>query len=130
MGRPAKYTSPEELQARVDEYFASLLGDDGAYNKAPTMASLARALGYVSRQSLYDAEKVGDDFSYIIKRARLDIEACWEQKLAYGQCTGAIFWLKNHAGYTDKMAQEITGKDGAPVGFRFVSPDATTSEEV
>lgn len=26
--------------------------------------------------------------------------------------------------------QEITGKDGAPVGFRFVSPNVATSEEV
>lgn len=112
MGRPAKYAEAEAFEAKVNEYFNGLL-DDPERPQPPTMAGLALHLGYTSRQSLYDAEKKKDEFSYIIKRARLKIEGYWETRLAGNSPTGAIFWLKNHSGYNDKTTQELTGADGS-----------------
>jgi hypothetical protein len=98
IGRPPKYKSPEELQEAIDAYFE--------LTDKPTISGLALALGFESRQSFYDYEQ--GDFSYTIKRARLQIEAVYEQKLHGAQCTGAIFALKNF-GWTDKTEVEQTG---------------------
>jgi len=110
-GRPRKYDTPEDLGDKIEEYFANL------EDKPPTVSGLARNLGFSSRQSMWDYGK-DERFSYLISDARLRIENYWESKLATGACTGSIFWLKNHAGYTDK--QEISGPDKGPIGFRFV----------
>lgn len=123
MGRPRIYETAEELEAAINEYFDGLSGEDGK-ESPPSMSGLARAIGFSSRQSLNDYEK-DDRFSYLIKAARLDIETYWECRLAGTSPTGAIFWLKNHAGYKD--AHEVTGKDGGPIGFRFVNPVGETS---
>ena len=44
--------------------------------------------------------------------------------------TFAIFTAKNVLGWRDKVEQEITGKDGAPLGpsviaIQFMNPDGT-----
>lgn len=109
-GRPAKYKDPLQLAELIDDYFNSLVIDE-EHSKPPTMAGLALSLGYTSRQSIYDAEKRNDDFSYLIKKARITVENYWESRLATQSCTGAIFWLKNHAGYTDKMTNELTSPE-------------------
>ena len=98
-GRPVKYSDPEELEELIESYFNG--------NTTPTMAGLALYLG-LSRQGLneYTAK---DQFSYIIKRARLKIEALYEEKLIYStQPTGVIFALKN---MYSKDRQDVTTND-------------------
>jgi len=114
-GRPAKFSTPEELQKKVDEYF------NGGANKRTyvtaggnvevevlTICGLAYYLGFVSRQSLLDYEnKI--EFTDIIKTARLRIEMNYEELLQDRTPTGSIFALKN-MGWKDRS--ELTGADG------------------
>ncbi len=121
-GRPAKYSTPEELEERIDNYFTTecktvpILDEDGnvlttkmgkpmiEYNP-PTMAGLALYLGFADRQSLYDYKKK-EKFSYVIRRAIARMEEYAEKQLTIGQTSGAIFWLKNH-GWNEKNVTEI-----------------------
>jgi hypothetical protein len=100
-GRPAKYSTEEELQSKIDEYWDNL-GD-----KKPTITGLALYLGFESRQSFYDYEKKGE-FSYTIKKARLRVENVYEQNLHSNNPSGSIFALKNF-GWTDKQEIEHSG---------------------
>lgn len=112
-GRPAMFRTPEEMQTKIDEYFATRVGQfpmrDGegnqVYTKAgiplfeeqpPTVAGLALFLGFTDRTSFYEY-KTRPAFSDTVKRAITRIEQ-------YAECgvmikdkpTGNIFWLKNH----------------------------------
>ena len=119
-GRPALYSSPEELQAKIDEYF-----NGGANQKEyPTLAGsvkipiytisgLAYFLGFNSRQSFYDYEN-RVEFSDIIKRSRLRIEMNYEENLFDKACTGSIFALKN-MGWHDKIETDHTIKFAEPI---------------
>lgn len=115
MGRPREYETVEGMDDAIQAYFNSLIAEDGT-RRPPTMAGLAYALGFASRQSLYDYSKE-DGFSYVLKRARLIIEDYHESRMSGNSPTGSIFWLKNHAGYTDKT--EISGKDDAPLTIKI-----------
>ena len=114
MARPRKYNTSEEIEEAIEAYFAGL--SEKETPKPPTMAGLAYALGFDSRQSLYDYEK-DSRFTYAIKRAKLAIEVWYEERMNGNAPTGAIFWLKNHAGYTDK--QEISGNEEKPVSLNI-----------
>jgi hypothetical protein len=115
-GAPSLFKTPEELQAKIDEYF------NGGANKklyptalggiveipCYTLCGLAYFLGFEDRQSLYDyKERV--EFSCVIKKARLRIEMMYEENLNEKSPAGSIFALKN-MGWHDK--QELTGADG------------------
>lgn len=93
-----KYKSPEEMQAKVDEYFAEcqghpLLDDDGrpvtdkfGYpiildSKPLTVTGLALALGFTTRQSLLNYQAKSNKFQEIIERAKLRIENYAEMRL-------------------------------------------------
>ena len=118
-GRPRHYDTPEELQEAIDKYFIDIAGiktaevsPDGTitekWTRLPepaTITGLALAIGFESRQSIYDYEKEGD-FSYIIKTARMRVECEYEKKLSSTAPTGAIFALKN-MGWKDKSEQDI-----------------------
>lgn len=108
-GRPATYETPELMAQAIELYFKTCVAEK-AY---PSITRLAYALGFESRQSFYDYE-AKPEFSYIIKRSRLLVEAGYEDALRYNNCTGSIFALKN-MGWKDKTENEIYGKDGAPV---------------
>jgi hypothetical protein len=88
------------------------------------MTGLALALGFCSRQSLYDYEGK-DAFSYTIKVARLRIENSYEEHLFTKSCTGAIFGLKN-LGWSDKYEQEISGLDS--ININIVKPKKKRGE--
>lgn len=105
-GKPALFESAEALLEAITAYFDSL--DDGENTKPPTMAGLAYALGFESRQSMYDYENRSEPYSYVVKRARLAIERHHESRLSGTTPTGSIFWLKNHAGYVDKSEVDMT----------------------
>lgn len=142
-GRPPKYKTPNELQERIDAYFNSCWVDkvtevtdkEGKctmstvrYQDRPyTVAGLALGLGFNSRTSLldYDAKP---EFLNIIKKAKLQIETCWEEGLAGKSPTGNIFWLKNHAGYKSEVVDQkvdITHYGG----ITFFPPMPKTMEE-
>lgn len=99
MGRPPIFETPEQLETTIQEYLDSCKeGKDYL-----TITGLALYCGFESRQSFYDYEK-RDDFSYIIKKARLHVENAYEKRLNGNVPTGAIFALKN-MGWKD--SQEI-----------------------
>lgn len=111
------FTSPEEIEKLVEEYFETgvtikkvVLGPPNARYTidlpVPTITGLCLFLGFESRQSFYAYEQK-PEFSYTIKKARLLIENEYEEMLAAGNTTGAIFALKNF-GWTDR--QEIDQK--------------------
>lgn len=125
-GRPRKFSSPEELEAKIEQYFREkckdeiIKSDDGepVYNKfgglqvkenPPTTTGLALFLGFVDRQSLYDYIKRGDEFSCIMKKAASTIEEYVEKRLLSNGGAPHIFWLKNY-GWRDKQEVEHSGK--------------------
>jgi hypothetical protein len=121
-GRPPIYTTPEELQEKIDDYFKNgveskpvVVGKGDGKTvidiPVPTITGLCLYCGFESRQSFYDYEK-REQFSYIIKKARLFVEKHYEELLQVGNTTGAIFALKN-MGWIDRVNQDVTtnGKD-------------------
>lgn len=130
VGRPLLFSTEEELTDKVESYFEYIKGEfedvfvtktnkDGSTEEAPqriwtrhgetpSITGLALFLGFESRQSVYDYEKRGE-FSYSIKRARLRVEASYEQYLLTQSATGAIFALKNF-GWVDNKAVDLTTK--------------------
>ena len=114
-GRPNIFESVEDLQSKIDSYFA-----DGAFMKsgdttvyAPTMAGLARACGVDRRTITNYAHK--DEFFPAIKEARARVEEALEQRLYGNSVTGIIFNLKNNFGWQDKTEQEVTTKELKPI---------------
>ncbi|KAB2587286.1 hypothetical protein BS297_00995 [Rhodococcus erythropolis] len=88
-----------------------------------TITGLARALK-TSRETLLDYESgkyddkaddidaAGDKFSDTIKDAKLRVQQNAEEFLMSGApATGAIFWLKNNAGWKDRQEVDHTTKD-------------------
>ncbi len=113
IGRPPKYTSPEEMQEKIDAYFEECKGhilknDEGepVIDKfgrpivldahPPTVTGLALALGFVSRQSLltYQGKK---SFMDTITRAKARVERYAEERLFDRDgSNGAKFSLQNN----------------------------------
>lgn len=107
-GRPAHYSSPDELREKVIEFFDQC---EEKKEKA-TITGLCLYLGFSSRSSLDDYEKRSDEFSYIVKRCRLAVENSYE----LGGQTIDIFALKN-MGWKDKTEQEVRYPDGVQLVF-------------
>lgn len=130
-GRPPKFETAEQLQKKINEYFKNCPDKKNIITKTgevvefptPTICGLCYFLGFESRQSFYDYEKI-EKFSYIIKRARLFVEKEYELLLQSNNCTGAIFALKN-MGWVDKTQQELTGVNGEPLTVKkvYVTPE-------
>jgi len=137
-GRPPKFATPELLQQAIDEYFESCWVDkvtettdkDGKctmsevrYQQRPyTIAGLAYHLE-MTTQALRNYE-AKDEFLCIIKRAKQKVEMNIEEQLIDGKsAAGPIFWLKNHAGYSDTQKVELTGADGKPVEHKHELSD-------
>ena len=120
-GQPPKYSDPEELDSKVQDYLAEIKES----GEPATITGLALYLGFCSRQSFYDYENL-KEFSYTIKKARLTIESKYEIALHGGNASGPIFALKN-LGWSDKqeIKQELT-VSGAPT---ITFSDTTHKEE-
>lgn len=103
MGRPPFYSTIEELNKAIAGYFDIHLTKTG---ERPTITGLALYLGFTSRQAILNYEEK-PDFVDAIKKAKLRIEASYEQAIYNGNAAGPIFALKNF-GWTDK--QEIDQK--------------------
>ena len=99
-GRPLKYSSPEELQKLIDQYF------EVTAPKEVTITGLALHLD-TSRETLCNYEEK-DDFFDTIKRAKLRVEHAYEMRgLSVGNAFD-IFRLKN-MGWKDKQEVESSG---------------------
>lgn len=113
-GRPPKYKSMEEIEDKIEQYFAicegePLLDDEGKQivnkygcpcwikpPKPPTVTGLALALGFASRQALlnYQAKK---EFNDTITRAKSRVEEYAESRLFDRDgSNGAQFSLRNN----------------------------------
>lgn len=113
-GRPPKYRNVEEIEDKIDQYFAicegePLLDDEGKQivnkygcpcwikpPKPPTVTGLALALGFASRQALlnYQAKK---EFNDTITRAKSRVEEYAESRLFDRDgSNGAQFSLRNN----------------------------------
>jgi hypothetical protein len=95
-GRPLKFSTPEEMQEKIDAYFACC--DE---NEEPiTITGLALALD-TTRELLCDYEEK-DEFSDTIKKAKLRVQHAYEKRLVKRGNAGDIFALKNF-GWKDKQ---------------------------
>lgn len=143
-GRPPLFTNPEELEAKISEYYVYIKGEYHFEEKSyinkkgeeinkevivwdreaepPTITGLALFLGFCSRQSFYDYESRAE-FSYAIKRARMKIESEYEKNLYNDRPIGSIFALKN-MGWKDKHEIEETSKRVV----RLLDPEDEESE--
>lgn len=147
-GRPPKYT--DDFADQLIEYFNApptreVVVRDKHGNETtqvmpgvfPTLARFAANIG-VCRDTLHDWATAKNPngthrqpkFSDAYKRAK----ALQEANLVEGTMAGAynstfaIFTAKNVLGWRDKIEQEITGKDGAPLAgiqVMFVNADGT-----
>ena len=126
-GRPPKYRTVEELQAKIDAYFTAcegtpLLDDEGKavtdkYGEPvlvgahpPTVTGLALALGFTGRQALlnYQARR---GFVDTITRAKARCEAYAEERLFdRNGANGAQFSLKCNFGWNDKAPADTDGE--------------------
>jgi len=111
-GRPAMWDNVDELEQKIINYFDSCkpIVEEGNIIDfgTPTITGLALALGFASRQSIYDY-KGKEEFAYTIKKALLRVENGYEKRLSHNGATGAIFALKN-MGWKDKQEVEQTGQ--------------------
>ena len=100
IGRPAKFTSPEEVQKLGDEYFAV------TPEQKISITGLCLHLGVV-RNTLLEYEKM-PDFSDTIKMLKLRVEHAYEVRGIEGTAAPAfvIFALKNFS-WKDKFEQEF-----------------------
>ncbi|MDK0651602.1 terminase small subunit [Clostridium perfringens] len=115
-GRPLKFKSPKELQAKIDAYYEWAKEN----KKHITITGLAWFLD-TNRQTLlrYEeddsellksvSEDVRQAFRDTVKRAKARIEMEYEESLYNkNSAVGAIFTLKNNYNYVDK--QEVAQK--------------------
>lgn len=113
-GKPPLYKTPEELQKKIDAYFkgkgvlenvskASSNKKKNEQRPIYTITGLCLYLGFESRQAFYRLEDK-QEFSYTIKKARMQIENVYEERLQSSNSTGAIFALKNFGWKDDQDA--------------------------
>jgi len=142
-GRPPIYEMPEQMQEAIDDYYESCWdiveikrgeGESQTIEtvrrqmRPYTIMGLALAIG-MTRETLCEYAKKGE-FSDIVKRAKAIVERDVEENLLAGKnAAGPIFWLKNHAGYTDKVIQEQSGPNGGPQQHEVVTVHAESPEE-
>ena len=96
-GRPRIFNSPEELEAKIDEYF-----NGREYNEI-TITGLCLHLG-INKDTFYEYAK-RPEFKFIIDMARLKVENSYEIALRKNGGTENIFVLKNF-GWKDKTEAE------------------------
>lgn len=111
-GRPPHYTTAEEMQVKIDEYFTY----QDELKRPLTITGLALHLGFCDRSSFYDYEE-NEGFFYTIKKARTRIENNYEEHLFSKAYPGAIFALKNF-GWKDKQEIEHSGNESKPITIK------------
>ncbi len=117
-GRPLKFKTPAEMQAKIDAYFDHCDEVGEPY----TITGLALALD-TYRDVLIDYQNK-DEYSNAVKRAKQRCENFAEKRIyADKNAAGPIFALKNY-GWKDKTETDITSK-----GEQLGSPDPVLAEK-
>lgn len=108
MARPYKY-SVEELENKIDDYFEDRTDPEKKINFV-SITDLCYFLD-VDRSTFY-RWKNKSGYATIVKKAEQAIISVWEQQLMLPgrNTTGAIFWLKNFAGMSDKVEHQHSGQ--------------------
>lgn len=107
MARPYKY-SVDEMEQKINEFFYELENKEGKINP-PTLYDLSDYLE-IDRSTLFRYEK-RDGYAKIMKRAKNSIISWWVRQLAIPgrPTTGVIFYLKNVAGWADRVEHQHSG---------------------
>lgn len=101
VGQPKKFPTPEGLANKALEYFTWC---NETKNKI-TFAGLRVFVGF-SRENWSAYKNDYKEYSDTIYTIEQLLEAEWEGKLGWaGSTQGAIFWLKNKAGWKDEVTQ-------------------------
>jgi len=114
-GRPPKFTSVEQVETLIEDYFKNeaYMGEGDNKMFAPTMSGLAYKLD-MCRKTLLNYSK-DDKFLHTIKRARERVHQALEQRLYGNNVAGIIFNLKNNFDWQDKSISQIGGIEGNPL---------------
>ena len=120
MTRKLKFNSPEELQEKIDAYFASCDEE----NEPITITGLALALD-TSREVLCNYEE-NELYVDTIKRAKLRVENAYEKRLVRRGNGGDVFALKNF-GWKD--TKEVDGSFDITQLVIEAIDDKTTDDE-
>lgn len=107
-----KYKSAQELQASIDEYFATCNDEN-----PPLISGLAYHLDMNTESLRRYGES--EEFYATVKRAKQRVEMYLEKRLQQQSPVGSIFSLKNNFGWKDKTEQELTGADGGPIQTKW-----------
>jgi len=103
-----KFENAKELRGRIDAYFS----DCDTQKKPYTITGLALALE-TNRQTLlrYENEYDDQEIADLIRQAKARCESDVEHRLLTGKGSpaGAIFWLKNNAGWRDQTDVQVSG---------------------
>lgn len=99
VGKPKIYPTPEELAFKAIEYMEwATTCDKGKF----TFAGLRFYVGF-SRQDWHNYKNKYPEYFDTMNQIETMLEDYWEKKLGWGGSTqGAIFWLKNKAGWKDE----------------------------
>jgi len=99
VGKPKKYPTPEELAYKAIEYFDWCTEvDKGKF----AFAELRLFVG-MNRSDWHNYKVNYPEYLDTISHIEELLEASWEKKLSWaGSTQGAIFWLKNRAGWKDE----------------------------
>ena len=96
-----KYQSAEQVQELIDQYFDGIKDEE-----LPTITGLTLALGFNSRQALFEylddkpKNPVKRKCIDLIKKAKTRVEHAIEQRsMGRFNPAGPIFWLKANAGW-------------------------------
>lgn len=141
VGRPLMYETPEEMQAKIDEYFEECKGEtlcdsDGSpmvdkYGnvirvgaKPLTITGLALALGFTSRRALLNYQEK-DEFFHTITRAKAKVEQYAEERLFDKDgANGAKFSLANNFdGWKEKKEIEADVNNRVTINVELVDDD-------
>jgi len=117
VGRPRKFSSPEDLESKIDAYFASCTEETTdeqgktkiRYKRPYTITGLALALDTTRKTLLNYRKEYEAEYLPSLKKALEICQNFAEENLYTGkQVAGTIFVLKNNYGWKD--VQEINVK--------------------
>ena len=126
LGRPRIFNTPDQMQKKIDAYFAECDSSQTPY----TIADLCLFLGFAETQQLWGYQDRYEDFADTVKKARLRVEGQRERALMAPPKgsfpAGVIFALKNCHGWRDKSEVEQHVKSDVP--FVVVYPEAKSDD--
>lgn len=144
MANVAKYGNPEEMEKRIDEYFAQfekpepLTDAEGRIkldkygravmkDKTPTQAGLALYLGFSDRRTMWGyGEK--PSFARVIQKAKTLLEKSLEEYAIFGRNSGVVPYLLGNLrnGWIDPKEEAAALANSAPKTALVVYVNAQT----